>query len=102
APTMSGAVSDLTHGCNRGTTISTIGRPPARRVSRKPTAKKLHRATGESEGPPPGWDRWGCVTATPRGCEMKQRYESPRLVVYGRIAESNFQTPGGPKGSTTD
>src|SRR2546426_2483658 len=43
----------------------------------------------------PGWDRWGCVTPTPRGCEMKQRYESPRLVVYGRIADNTFQTPGG-------
>ena len=23
---------------------------------------------------------------------MKQRYESPRLVVYGRIADNTFQT----------
>lgn len=33
---------------------------------------------------------------------MRKRYESPRLVAYGRIADCTFNTPGGTKGCVTD
>lgn len=42
------------------------------------------------------------VTLTARGCRMKRTYESPRLVVYGHIADNTFTTPGGVKGCKTD
>ncbi len=33
---------------------------------------------------------------------MRKPYESPSLVVYGRIADCTFQTPGGFKGCTSN
>jgi len=33
---------------------------------------------------------------------MKRAYESPRLVVYGHIADCTFTTPGGVKGCVTN
>ncbi len=33
---------------------------------------------------------------------MKRTYESPRLVVYGHIADCTFTTPGGVKGCVTN
>jgi hypothetical protein len=33
---------------------------------------------------------------------MKRLYAAPKLVVYGRIADNTFQTPGGVKGCQVD
>ena len=33
---------------------------------------------------------------------MRKAYDSPKLVVYGRIADNTFTTPGGVKGCQTD
>jgi hypothetical protein len=33
---------------------------------------------------------------------MRKPYESPRLTVYGRIADCTFTTPGGVKGCTSN
>src|SRR6266704_5573290 len=75
-------------------------RPVAAPASRRQRSCIVQPASRKAH--PPDGRGVGVQLQTPRGCEMKQRYESPRLVVYGRIADNTFQTPGGMKGCTTD
>jgi hypothetical protein len=42
----------------------------------------------------------GSLGETRRGCGLK--YEAPKVVDYGSIADHTFQTPGGQKGCQTN